>query len=809
MTDRSEGTIHEPHMDVPEIHIARPPATYFPQVTVAQPGEPLEEARAQTAIPQLPTHAAPAGGEKMSVPHTPRVSHEQDFFDWDTDHNVDDAAKDDGKVQKTGFNYRKLTVHKFVMFLCGTFLGNLVVVGIMLIPILTVRYEYRKKHPNDRHADYIASNVEAWFIWAAVNLHLQWWGHFLLELLPATVLGLVRLFYGIPSKALQTFVEYYRAIVQYFKLIVYAAINWASWTIIFNSIYQLYSARMPKDNSWAPYTYRVYQVMEFIFFFVLTLCAEKIVIKFIAIRFHQSSYADRIQSTTHAFKVFDHLYIYRPKQYDAMAASAPAFQKIFAKRAEDTKNRFRDWRALFRRQAQNSSAAALRLAAIGMRDPAMLLKATQMGVKTELNTSAEAKRLARSLYVNYQRDRSRNYLVPSDFAPAYPDNPGGARNAFALFDRDGNGDVSQSEIKSTVMEVFKERRILGFAMQDLNNVVGGLDLIMCIIAGIFVLFEAFAIFNVNVAQTVSTFYSMGIAFAFVFKESAQNLFDSIIFIFVSHPYDTGDVVMLEDNVYVVKQLRLLSTRFTNTADNSDLYIANPILSQSSIINFRRSSHQYDETHIQVAFNTPLEKLNAVQDDLNDWIKNDPEHRFVYPTYIFVYAVNYMRYMDCTVGMTHSHNFQDWGAHLYRKVAFFAALSYFLRKHEVAFEYEVESAMAWDQDWEAEYLNKYTTASDDASDSDAVPVNLFEPPLPTKMATTASDVPQGTANNIDWPSSIHYIPPDTSFEHDTKLAGGRLAQHAPDESTATTYMYFRPPSERGDADEIRKRNYTAA
>lgn len=563
------------------------------------------------------------------------------------------------------------------------------------------------------------------------------------------------------------------------------------------------------------------------------MCAQKVIVKLIAIRFHKSSYADRIQNMTHAIKVIDYLYNHRPKAGGTPgvpnARSFAQAGKTFlrertrsdeaasvtqepASRSSRAKRRVLDFHAALVDRAQKSSAKASRLAAIGMRDPAQLLKTIDMGVKLDINSPAQAKKVARSLYKAYQRDPSRRFLLLSDFAPAYPNDPAAAERAFAVFDRDGNGDISQLEIKNTVLELFKERRILAQAMQDLNHAVSQLDLILVIIGCIFVLFEALAIFKVNASKTLSSFYTMGIAFAFVFKESAQNLFDSIIFLFVTHPFDSGDLIQLGDSVYVVKKLSLLSTELVTT-EALDLYMSNTVLAASNIINYRRSKHQYEETKIQVAFDTPWEKLDAVQNDLNHWIENDIEHRFVYPSIIRPQKYYYMRVMECTVGMTHAHNWQDWGNRLHRKVAFMAALLYYLRKHGIVFEEGLQSAHTWDQDWQAEYEQtreaaQASVAAGDTSAAAAEAAQLPEEPLPAKMATNEAHAARWAdagVRHIDWEKTWNVTEPDPSF--DTQPAG-KLAADAP-QDTSTTYMYFRPPPQEMAQLRMRRRQVTGA
>lgn len=100
-----------------------------------------------------------------------------------------------------------------------------------------------------------------------------------------------------------------------------------------------------------------------------------------------------------------------------------------------------------------------------------------------------AQRLARTIYTCFKPQyRHRNYLVPSDFYPAYV-NHVDAEAAFKVFDKDGNGDISRAEVKSTVWRIYKERRALVRSLRDAENALRTLDWIMMVFATIIVFFS--------------------------------------------------------------------------------------------------------------------------------------------------------------------------------------------------------------------------------------------------------------------------------------------------------------------------------
>lgn len=673
-----------------------------------------------------------------------------DDFDWSDDEGVEETLRAEKKEENVARKIRnkRLSPWSIGRWFLTSFLGNLFISAVLVVPAIVMQFVYRNNAtPADKaHRDYVTDNVQAWTIWASFNLFMSWVFHILVEIFPRIALAVVGLIWGRTNQDSLNVAEYYNAQKGYIKPLFYAACLWASFAIIMNSIFGLYNHTHPQTESRAPYLYRLYQVVEFFFFVVLTICAEKIVIKNVALSFHKSAFAERIAEVTKALETFDHLKDYRPKQRDGArgfrfgggrsqsgipspmvsgrntpmpldgdergGSVSPkqsfAFggkSKHAAKRAQTTDptmtppegiyppkagaahpraalNKVKEVRGKTVQNIKMTASSASKLARIAMQDPLAALQSSKAGGLADMNSPSDAKKLAKTIFTSFRGRHHRSYLILSDFEPAYA-MAAEAKDAFSVFDRDGNGDISQAEIKNTVMTIYKERRHLMKAIGDTNHAVAQLDFILFIIACVVIMFEAFGIFNVNVGKTLTTFYTLGIAFAFVFKESAQNVFDSIVFIFVTHPMDTGDRIQLGDAVMVVKKMSLLSSEFT-LADGTDMYVANAVLANMMIINFRRSGYQWENFLIQVDLSTSLEQLDAVERDMCHWLQTEPDRMFEPSTALVPQAITNMRSWEISCGMTHRANYQDWGARFHRKNAFGAALTYYLKKHNVRF-----------------------------------------------------------------------------------------------------------------------------
>ena len=52
-------------------------------------------------------------------------------------------------------------------------------------------------------------------------------------------------------------------------------------------------------------------------------------------------------------------------------------------------------------------------------------------------------------------------------------------------------------------------------------------------------------------QGFSTFSATLLAFTFVFGNSLKNMYESMLFLFVVHPFDVGDNIVLNGDLYKV------------------------------------------------------------------------------------------------------------------------------------------------------------------------------------------------------------------------------------------------------------------
>ncbi len=231
----------------------------------------------------------------------------------------------------------------------------------------------------------------------------------------------------------------------------------------------------------------------------------------------------------------------------------------------------------------------------------------------EVTTEAEAKKLALFLFWNVKADLNRTAMVLDDVADFLP--PVEAEQAFAMLDRNGNGSVSLSECIAAVVEIFEARCDLALSLRDTKTVISKLENVIGVIVHIIFLFLYMLVFNVDVVKTYLALSSLVLAFSFVFQNSIRTMYENVVFLFVVHPFDVGDVLVVGEGEsalrYKVDQIDLHYTIFL-AGNGSRTWYPNNKLMTTPFSNITASGERGDSIKIVVDMETPAGVLDAVR-----------------------------------------------------------------------------------------------------------------------------------------------------------------------------------------------------
>ena len=108
--------------------------------------------------------------------------------------------------------------------------------------------------------------------------------------------------------------------------------------------------------------------------------------------------------------------------------------------------------------------------------------------------------------------------------------------------------------------------------------------------------------QVDVNKVWLSFSSVFLAFVFVFGNSLRNMYESVIFLFVMHPYDVGDALFISGDWCQVEEIALQYTQVVRF-DGVKIWYPNYVLCAGAVMNITRSAKRWE--CFKVKFDTYL------------------------------------------------------------------------------------------------------------------------------------------------------------------------------------------------------------
>jgi small-conductance mechanosensitive channel len=232
--------------------------------------------------------------------------------------------------------------------------------------------------------------------------------------------------------------------------------------------------------------------------------------------------------------------------------------------------------------------------------------------------------LARRLYRTFAHEDSET-VFSDDLRPAF-DNNDEADAAFTMFDKDLNGDISMEELEAVCVEIGRERKAITASLKDLDSVVSKLDDVFMFAVAIITLLIFVSIISTSASTAITSLGSTVLALSWLFSATAQEFLQSIIFVFVKHPFDVGDRVTIYGNTgsqmkgddYFVKEISLLFTEFKKM-EGHVVQAPNSYLNTLFILNQRRSGGLAEAVPVTVKFGTTLEQIETLRNRLLEFV----------------------------------------------------------------------------------------------------------------------------------------------------------------------------------------------
>ncbi|XP_024367346.1 mechanosensitive ion channel protein 10 isoform X1 [Physcomitrium patens] len=279
----------------------------------------------------------------------------------------------------------------------------------------------------------------------------------------------------------------------------------------------------------------------------------------------------------------------------------------------------------------------------------------------EIDSEAQAKSAAKQIFYN-MADPGAKYLTLDNFTEFLPEDK--AAKAFGLFEVTDQGHISKKGLMQWVVSVYKERKALSLTLSDNRTVVAKLHRVLDVLMLAILLTICFLIMGVNTQKLLVAFSSILLPSVFVFGNAARSTFESLIFLFIMHPFDVGDRINVDNVSLVVEEMNILNTIFLS-GSNEKVYYPNSVLASKPISNLYRSPDQWDAIEFQIHSSTPCEKIGILKERMTKYIESLPQ--YWYPTFRLVCKdIEDSNRMKMALWMQHHMNFQESGERWQRR-----------------------------------------------------------------------------------------------------------------------------------------------
>ncbi|KAK8214227.1 serine/threonine protein kinase [Phyllosticta capitalensis] len=298
--------------------------------------------------------------------------------------------------------------------------------------------------------------------------------------------------------------------------------------------------------------------------------------------------------------------------------------------------------------------------------------------------SSEA--LAKRLWMSFVVE-GKNALYPEDIKEVLgADRETEADEAFTALDADGNGDVNLEEMILMTTEIGRTRKSVATSMHDVNQAIGVLDDMLCVVVFVAAIFIFIAFLNASFVTMLATAGTALLSLSFVFSATCQEVLGSCIFLFVKHPYDVGDRVDLTtgSDQLTVEHISLLFTVFKRVNNGRTVQIPNQVLNGLWIENTSRSQAMREQVPIYVSFDTSFEDITALKVEMQNFVRASENNRDFHPDIdVSVNGIAELNKLELVIEIRHKSNWGNETLRAMRRSKFMCALVQALRKIPIA------------------------------------------------------------------------------------------------------------------------------
>ncbi|XP_021772052.1 mechanosensitive ion channel protein 9-like isoform X2 [Chenopodium quinoa] len=214
-------------------------------------------------------------------------------------------------------------------------------------------------------------------------------------------------------------------------------------------------------------------------------------------------------------------------------------------------------------------------------------------------------------------------------------------------------ELSLNIIKAWMDRACSNCLVLANTLSSVKEVVDGLDKIisfLLIVATFIMWLLLTGLASTKILVTASPF----LAATFIFGESCKTLFHGIMYIFVVHPFDVGDLCIIDQKMMEVRTIGFWKATFTIVGTQEEVMFTNSQLSNKDIVNHRSNFDWNDCIELDTTSLTK-QKITKLKQKIAEHLEDDTEKKFT-AGYNFIavlttedkikLAINFKHSVDC-------------------------------------------------------------------------------------------------------------------------------------------------------------------
>jgi small-conductance mechanosensitive channel len=403
----------------------------------------------------------------------------------------------------------------------------------------------------------------------------------------------------------------------------------------------------------------VFKVIIALFVLATLNFVEKILIRWIAEAFHERTYATRIENNKGDIRQLVQLFTYAKGQ---LQETDSFWQGSGRQSASGAQTPMRALHDNARQVLGKVGQVAGRVGNDFIGRKGVDTNHPRKVVTELLRTTSSAHTLARLIYRSLVRP-DQEMVFPEDLANAFTTEEE-AEAAFNVFDKDLNGDISMEELEAVTNEIALEKKAIAASLKDLDSVIKKLDKVFLFIILVITIIVFISIISGSAAAGLASAGSSVLGLAWMLQATAQEFLQSIIFVFVKHPFDVGDRVTIYGSTganmtgddYYVTEISLLYTEFRKLQGHV-VQAPNSLLNTLFILNQRRSNGLADPIPLQIRFGTPGWMIDELKARMLKFVMAN-KRDYQGAIYTELSAITEMRSATLTVVFIHKSNFQN-------------------------------------------------------------------------------------------------------------------------------------------------------